>query len=161
MTVAGLLDPATVTLPELVKGQDIGRAGVTLEKGNSVIKRIGLLVTAALLVATMAMGSVAPSAFAQSAGERECEADPNAEWTRVGPGQYECVTTTVEEGPINPGQGNKPKDIEEETTEPQQGQGVGGGAKDEPTELNCVYNQNGNLQQSKSDEGCPAEDPTP
>ena len=56
---------------------------------------------------------------------------------------------------------NKPKDIEEETTEPQQGQGVGGGAKDEPTELNCVYNQNGNLQQSKSDEGCPAEDPTP
>ncbi len=124
------------------------------------MKRIMLMLTvAAFMVAALSVS--APSAFAQSAAERECEADPNAEFVRVGPGQYECQTIEVEEGPVNPGQGNKPKDIEEETTEPQQGQGVGGGAKDEPTQQTCVYNQNGNLQESKSDEGCPAEDPTP
>jgi hypothetical protein len=123
-----------------------------------VIKRIGLLVVAALMAAMMMVATAAP-VFAASAAERACEAE-GGEFTRVGPGQYECVIVTEEDvNPGNPQSDNAatPQEEQTETTQPQQGQGVGGGAQGEETTLNCVYNPSGNLLENQSDEGCPPE----
>jgi hypothetical protein len=116
-----------------------------------MIRRVILLVTAALLALSLA----APAALAASAAERQCEDVEGGTFTRVGPGQYECVKTTTEAGPT-PGTGNDPQTTEDTTTEPQRGQGVGGGAQDEPVILHCEYNNAGKLFENRSDEGCPA-----
>jgi hypothetical protein len=71
-----------------------------------VIKRISLLVTAALLVATMAMAGLAGPAFA----------DPNCEEV---PNNKNCVTTVTGPGNSENSQGqavNKNKNVKEETT---------------------------------------------
>lgn len=119
-----------------------------------MIRRILLFVVPALLM----MALVAPAVLAESAGERACEADGGT-WTPTGPGQFECVHETTTSGPT-PGTGNDPKDTAETTQEPQQGQGVGGGAKDEPIQLHCEYSQSGKLFANKSDPGCPDPQPT-
>jgi hypothetical protein len=121
-----------------------------------VIRRISLLVMVALVAATMVVATAVP-VFAQSRAERECAAQ-GGEFTRVGPGQYECVIVTEEDvNPGNPQSENAatPQTETEETTQPQTGQGVGGGAQGEETTLNCVYNPSGNLQENRSDPGCP------
>ena len=69
-----------------------------------MIKRISLLVTAALMAALMMVATAAP-AFAQSPSQRECEA-AGGTFTRSG-GQVQCVI--VEEG-------KNPKFTETETT---------------------------------------------
>jgi hypothetical protein len=121
-----------------------------------VIKRISLLIAAALMAATMVVATAVP-AFAQSRAEREC-VERGGTFVQTGPGQHECrVTTTTETNPGNPQSENaaKPKKSTQTDTQPQQGQGIGGGAQGTPTEQNCQYNNAGKLQESKSDEGCP------
>jgi hypothetical protein len=116
-----------------------------------MIRRITMLVAAALMVLALA----APAAFAVSAAERQCEDVEGGTFTRVGPGQYECVVTDTSSGPT-PGTGNDPQTFEDTDTQPQQGQGVGGGAQGEETTLHCEYSNSGKLFENKSDEGCPA-----
>ncbi len=57
-----------------------------------MIKRITSLITAALLVATMAMGSLAAPAFA--APPCPAGSDTDRATSTGEPGQFECVTTT-------------------------------------------------------------------
>jgi hypothetical protein len=125
-----------------------------------VIKRIGLLVTAAFLVATMAVAGLAGPGFAASPGQEACESGTNpGVWTKTNPGEWTCVRTTTTSGPT-PGIGNDPQDTTTTTTDSQSGQGGGEGNQDPPpTTLNCEYNNSGKLFANKSDEGCP--DPQP
>ena len=119
-----------------------------------MIKRISLLVTAALLAATMAMGTVAPSAFAASAAERACTGD----WVDTQGGGY-CDTSTESSGPTT-GTGNDPQTTEDTNTTTRHGRGVGEGAITGTVQQHCEYSQQGNLFESKSDAGCPDPEPT-
>ena len=128
-----------------------------------MIKRISLLIAAALMAATMVVATAVP-AFAQSRAERECEAqnDPEAgvtaELVPIGPGENECVVTRTEEtNPGNPQSENAatPKKSTQVNEQEQKGKGIGGGAQGESSQKNCQYNNAGKLQESKSDEGCP------
>jgi hypothetical protein len=74
------------------------------ERKDSVIKRISLLLVAALLAATMVVATAAP-AFAVSPSQEQCEAQGGT-FDRTG-GEVQCVT--VEEG-------KNPKFTDTETT---------------------------------------------
>jgi hypothetical protein len=105
-----------------------------------VIKRISLLVTAALLVATMAMAGLASPALA-SPGEDAClaqnDADTRASWGKdPNGGGWTCTTTTIQD--TSPSQGtendNRAKPFRTTTTDSEttSGQGGGGGQQTNP-----------------------------
>jgi hypothetical protein len=125
-----------------------------------VIKRISLLVTAALMAAMMTVAMAAP-AFAASPGQQACE-DPNqadpGKWTSLGKGQFYCDRSSSVDGPTT-NTGNDPQTTNDTNTTPQHGNGIGGGAKDDPIVLHCEYSQSGNLFANKSDANCPNPEP--
>jgi hypothetical protein len=122
------------------------------------MKRIMMMVAlAAFMVAALSVSAV--TAFAESAGERACE-DPAVGGTWTGEkGQWECVLPAEEEdftkgNPPEDNPHNEPFVEEEQTTKPQRGQGVGGGAKDPEQTETCVYGPSGKLVEDESDATC-------
>ena len=115
------------------------------------MKRMMMMVAlAAFLVAALSVSAL--SAFASPASDA-CDAQGGT-YTKTGPGQFTCVLPPVDTNPGNPQSDNFATPKHEQTSKTQTGQGGGGGeARSEQT---CVYNNGGNLQESKSDPGCPA-----
>jgi hypothetical protein len=121
------------------------------------MKRIMMMVAlAAFMVAALSVSAL--SAFAASPGETACT-DSGGDWTSVGRGQFICDDSSTVDGPTTD-TGNDPQTTNDTDTQKQHGQGIGGGAKDEPVVLHCEYSQSGNLFDNKSDEGCPDPEPT-
>jgi hypothetical protein len=114
-----------------------------------MIRRIMLLVPAALLVLVLA----APAAFAASPAAEACE-DQGGTFTRTGPGEFTCVLPPEDTNPGNPQSDNAATPKHEQTSNTQTGQG--GGVGEDRSSLTCVYNNGGKLQENRSDEGCPA-----
>ena len=96
---------------------------VVRERKHSVIKRISLLITAALMAAMMMVATAAP-AFAVSPSERNCENQEGATPDSFNRERGEVSCTITEEGK------NKNFTREEETT----GQGNIGNKTEGPTE---------------------------
>jgi hypothetical protein len=94
-----------------------------------MIRRIMMLVPAALLVLALA----APAVLAS--------------------GQWTCVLPPEDTNPGNPQSDNFATPKHEQQSDTQTGQGGGGG--EERSSLTCVYNNGGNLQENQSDPGCP------
>ena len=108
-----------------------------------------MLAVAALLVVALA----APVAFAASPAAEACAA-AQGDYVRTGPGEYTCILPPVDTNPGNPQSDNFATPKHEQTTKTQTGQGGGGG--EARSELTCVYNNGGKLQERNSDPGCPA-----
>ena len=116
-----------------------------------MIKRISLLITAALMAAMMMVATAAP-AFAASPAEEACDAQ-QGEFVKTGPGEFTCILPPVDTNPGNPQSDNFATPKHEQTSKTQTGSGGGGGeARSEQT---CVYNNGGKLQASQSDPDCP------
>jgi len=112
-----------------------------------MIRRIILLVPAALLVLALA----APVVFASPASDA-CD-EQGGTFTKTGPGEFTCVLPPEDTNPGNPQSDNAAKPKHEQTSDTQTGQGGGGG--EEQSTLTCVYNNGGKLQENQSDPGCP------
>jgi hypothetical protein len=95
-----------------------------------VIRRISLLVVAAVLAATMVVATASP-AFAVSPSQEECEAQGGT-FTRTG-GQVECEVVTVDEGKPHP-----QDKFEEETTTTTTGQGNISNKQEQQQQSECT-----------------------
>ena len=115
-----------------------------------MLKRITLFVVTALMVSALA----APVAFAASPAQEACE-DPSVggTFTKTGPGEFTCVLPPEDTNPGNPQSDSFATPKHEQTSKTQTGQG--GGGVEAQSELNCVYNNGGQLQERQSDVGCP------
>ena len=102
-----------------------------------MIKRISLLLTAALMAAMMTVATAAP-AFAAPPAEEAClaqnDADTVATYDRIGPGVYTCTVTDKSLEPVSPSNGTendhraKPHTETVVTTDTETQKGQGGGA---------------------------------
>ena len=115
-----------------------------------MIKRISLLITAALMGAMMMVATAAP-AFASPASDA-CQTQ-GGDYQKTGPGQFTCVLPPQDTNPGNPTSDNAatPKHVQKSDTQT----GSGGGGGEASSSLTCVYNNGGKLQASQSDSGCP------
>jgi hypothetical protein len=112
-----------------------------------MIRRIMMLVPAALLVLALA----APAVFASPASEA-CD-DVGGQFVKSDSGKWTCIEPPEDTNPGNPQSDNAATPKHEQNSNTQTGQGGGGG--EDRSSLHCVYNNGGKLQASQSDEGCP------
>ena len=114
-----------------------------------MFRKMTMWAVTALLVLAVA----APAAFAASPAAEAC-AEAEGDFVRTGPGEYTCILPPEDTNPGNPQSDNFATPKHEQTSKTQTGQGGGGG--EARSELTCVYNNGGKLQERNSDPGCPA-----
>jgi len=106
------------------------------------------MLAAAMLVLALA----APAVFAVSPAEQACT-DAGGFYDKTG-SQATCILPPEDTNPGNPQSTSFATPKHEQTTKTQTGAGGGGG--EARSELTCVYNNGGKLQERQSDAGCPA-----
>ena len=113
-----------------------------------MIRKITMLVAAALLALALAVPAFAASPAAEACAEQE------GQFVKSDSGQFTCIFPPEDTNPGNPQSDNFATPKHEQTSKTQTGQGGGGG--EARSEMTCVYNNGGKLQERNSDPGCPA-----